>query len=283
MKEERNFLQNARRIVSAVYLLCSLSIGGVTAGCSEKNASEMPDNDNNVSVNDLGAMSPEKALEYMKKTENLVIVDVATRSWYAKEHFEGAINIPIENISPDEAEKLYLDIPAGRAVILHCRLGMVVPGAYRTLKKLRPDIPEISYIDGAPLFGEYNEWKQEQDRDNSVVAGEKFLGGLTPSEALEYMKSTPNLYIIDVREPEWYEGYTQFVGNVHIPRSKLPARYKEIPADRPVILNCGAGVQSPRAYEFLKEANADVLQLSYIDGVPLFSAYNGWVGQQQRK
>lgn len=64
----------------------------------------MPDNDNNVSVNDLGAMSPEKALEYMKKTENLVIVDVATRSWYAKEHFEGAINIPIENISPDEAE-----------------------------------------------------------------------------------------------------------------------------------------------------------------------------------
>lgn len=190
----------------------------------------MPDNDNNVSVNDLGAMSPEKALEYMKKTENLVIVDVATRSWYAKEHFEGAINIPIENISPDEAEKLYLDIPAGRPVILHCRLGMVVPGAYRTLKKLRPDIPEISYIDGAPLFGEYNEWKQEQDRDNSVVAGEKFLGGLTPSEALEYMKSTPNLYIIDVREPEWYEGYTQFVGNVHIPRSKLPARYKEIPA-----------------------------------------------------
>lgn len=266
-----------------MYLLCSLSIGGVTAGCSEKNASEMPDNDNNVSVNDLGAMSPEKALEYMKKTENLVIVDVATRSWYAKEHFEGAINIPIENISPDEAEKLYLDIPAGRPVILHCRLGMVVPGAYRTLKKLRPDIPEISYIDGAPLFGEYNEWKQEQDRDNSVVAGEKFLGGLTPSEALEYMKSTPNLYIIDVREPEWYEGYTQFVGNVHIPRSKLPARYKEIPADRPVILNCGAGVQSPRAYEFLKEANADVLQLSYIDGVPLFSAYNGWVGQQQRK
>lgn len=94
----------------------------------------MPDNDNNVSVNDLGAMSPEKALEYMKKTENLVIVDVATRSWYAKEHFEGAINIPIENISPDEAEKLYLDIPAGRPVILHCRLGMVVPGAYRTLK-----------------------------------------------------------------------------------------------------------------------------------------------------
>lgn len=282
MKKEKNFIQDARQIISATCLLCLLFASLVFMGCSEEPDSGISDN-NSVSapVNDLGAMSPKEALEYMKKTENLIIVDVATRSWYAKEHFEGAINIPIENISQDEAKKLYLDIPTERPVILHCRLGMVVPGAYRTLKKLRPDIPEISYIDGTPLFNEYNTWKEEQnnkqDTEDDGVSVEKFLGDLTPSEALEYMKNTPNIYIIDVREPEWYKGYTQFVGNVNIPRSTLPERYREIPSDRPVILNCGAGVQAPLAYEFLKEKNIDVLQLSYIAGTPLFRAYNEWV------
>lgn len=108
-------------------------------------------------------------------------------------------------------------------------------------------------------------------------SGGKYLGGLTPSEALEYMKQTPNLCIIDVREAEWYEGHTQFTGNMHIPRSQLAERCKEIPSDRPVILNCGAGVQAPRAYNFLKEQNADIRQLSYIAGTPLFKEYNEWV------
>lgn len=111
---------------------------------------------------------------------------------------------------------------------------------------------------------------------------EKFLGGLSPAEALAYMKATPDLYIIDVREWEWYKGYPQFTGNVHIPRSKLAERYKEIPANRPVILNCGAGIQAPRAYEFLKKINADILQLSYIDGSPRFQEYNEWVVKQHQ-
>lgn len=107
---------------------------------------------------DLGGMTPAQALEYMKETENLVIVDVATRRWFATKHFSGAVNIPIENISSDEAEELYRNLPAGRPVLLHCRLGMVVPGAYQTLKALRPDIPEVGYIAGKPLFDEYNAW-----------------------------------------------------------------------------------------------------------------------------
>lgn len=108
--------------------------------------------------NALGGMQPAKALEYMKATGNLIIVDVATKDWFAKNHFVNAINIPIENISSDEAKELYLKIPTGRPVLLHCRLGMIVPGAYQTLKNLRPDIPEISYIAGKPPFDEYNKW-----------------------------------------------------------------------------------------------------------------------------
>ena len=96
------------------------------------------------------------------------------------------------------------------------------------------------------------------------------------------MKSTPNLYIIDVREDDWYEGYTQFVGNIHIPRTQLPERYTEIPSDRPVILNCGAGVQAPRAYDFLREKRAAIKQLSYIAGTPLFAAYNNWLKELKK-
>ena len=37
----------------------------------------------------------------------------------------------------------------------------LVPGAYERVLELRKDIPEIAYIDGAPLFEEYNELLSE--------------------------------------------------------------------------------------------------------------------------
>lgn len=281
MKETNRLPYKARILTAFFGLLCATSLGGVTAGCrgtaSPEATTGRPDK---TETGVRGAMNPQEALEYMKRTSNLVIVDVAARRWYSQEHFEGAVNIPIEELSSEEEKELYLKLPEGRPVLLHCRLGMIVPGAYKILKQLRPDIEEISYIDGRPLFSEYNDWKKEQASGHSGT--KKFLGGLTPSEALAYMKQTPGLYIIDVREKEWYDGFSQFTGNEHIPRSLLAARYKEIPTDRPVIINCGAGVQAPRAYEFLKEQDADILQLSYIDGTPLFQAYNEWVASRNK-
>lgn len=64
-------------------------------------------------TNALGALTPEDALDYMKKTENLVIVDVATANRYNAEHFEGAINIPIEELDGEAEDALYMEIPAG--------------------------------------------------------------------------------------------------------------------------------------------------------------------------
>jgi rhodanese-related sulfurtransferase len=262
----------------AMMMVAMLLIG--CTSCEAKN-DPVDENPDALTPQIPGAMSPQRALEYMKTTDNLIIVDVASKSNFERKHFAGAINIPIENLTEQEERELYLGIPAGHPVILHCRLGMIVPGAYRTLKELRSDIPAICYIDGTPLFDEYNEW-YDSHKDNGSMEGERFLGGLAPTDALEYMKATPDLYIIDVRENEWYEGYTQFEGNVHIPRSQLPSRYTEIPTDRPVILNCGAGVQAPRAYEFLREKNADIRQLSYIAGTPLFSTYNNWLKKQKK-
>ena len=111
----------------------------------------------------LGALSPEDALKYMQETENLVMVDVAATRWYNEEHFEGALNIPIEELDRSEEDALFMEIPEGCPVLMHCRLGMIVPGAYERVLELRDDIPQIAYIDGAPLFQEYNEWKRSQD------------------------------------------------------------------------------------------------------------------------
>ena len=112
----------------------------------------------NQPTNDLGALSPEDALEYMKNTPDLIIVDVAATRWYDEEHFENAINIPIEELTDEEEDARYMEIPAGHPVLLHCRKGMIVPGAYERVKELRSDIPEISYIDDTPPFAQYNEW-----------------------------------------------------------------------------------------------------------------------------
>lgn len=161
MGKDHALFYKMRLLFSALCMVGITSLGSVMASCTESGTSETTgskQDETPSTVKDLGGMSPEKALEYMKTTENLVIVDVASRTNYARKHFEGAVNIPIENLSSDEEKELYLKLPKGRPVILHCRLGMIVPGAYRTLKQLRPDIPEISYINDRPPFDEYNEW-----------------------------------------------------------------------------------------------------------------------------
>lgn len=161
MRKDHLSFYKMRLLLTAICMVGITSVSSVMASCTERDISGTTGNKQDEtpsSMKDLGAMSPEKALEYMKTTENLVIVDVASRTNYARKHFERAVNIPIENLSSDEEKELYLKLPKGRPVILHCRLGMIVPGAYRTLKQLRPDIPEISYIDDRPPFDEYNEW-----------------------------------------------------------------------------------------------------------------------------
>lgn len=162
MKTSHSSFGKMRLKLATLCMIGTISFNSAMASCSESQTSvssgKREQEETALLQKDLGGISPEKALEYMKTTENLVIVDVASRTNYARKHFEGAVNIPIENLSSDEEKELYMKLPKGRPIMLHCRLGMIVPGAYRTLKALRPDIPEISYIDGRPPFDEYNDW-----------------------------------------------------------------------------------------------------------------------------
>lgn len=111
--------------------------------------------------NDLGAFSPEAAFEYMKEKPNLLIVDAAATRWYQTKTFEGAVNIPVEELSNTELTEAVKKLPAGQPILVHCRHGMVAPQVYRRIKEIRPDVPEISWLDGAPLFDEYNAWVRD--------------------------------------------------------------------------------------------------------------------------
>ncbi|SHI59505.1 hypothetical protein SAMN02745671_01074 [Anaerovibrio lipolyticus DSM 3074] len=112
-------------------------------------------------MNWLGGLAPEDALAYMKEhhKEGLVIVEVNTDYWKLKNGFRGAMHIP-----HDEMEKRYGEIPFGKPVILHCGGGIVSVDAYKVLQEKRKDIPQLSYIAGAPLVVPYNEWLAETEK-----------------------------------------------------------------------------------------------------------------------
>ncbi|MCM1061977.1 MAG: hypothetical protein NC452_17045 [Eubacterium sp.] len=107
----------------------------------------------------LGGLDPEAALEYMKNTPNIVIVQVNTAYWKINPGFTGAMWIP-----HDEMAERYDEIPEGRPVILHCGAEVVSVPAYETLIEKRPDIPELSYVAGSPhaIMEEYNKWLESQ-------------------------------------------------------------------------------------------------------------------------
>lgn len=103
----------------------------------------------------LGGIAPDEALAYMKRTPNLVIVEVNTPEWKLQEGFTGALYIPYT-----EMAQRYGEIPKGRPVLIHCGGGIVSKDAYKTLQEKRPDIPELGYIAGVPPVRAYNEWKK---------------------------------------------------------------------------------------------------------------------------
>lgn len=103
----------------------------------------------------LGALTPDEAIAFIRDNPDVLIVDVAATRWYKQEHFPGAVNIPIEELSDAQEAQRYKELPADRPVLMHCRLGMIVPGAYQRLTKLRPDIETVAYIDGAPPFAAF--------------------------------------------------------------------------------------------------------------------------------
>ena len=126
-----------------------------------------------------------------------------------------------------------------------------------------------------------NKQNETIEKETSVNTGSgKLLGAMEPQEALEYMKKTPDLIVVEVNEPKWKlrNGIT---GAMHIPYTEMEQRYNEIPPNRPVILHCGAGVVVVEAYEILQQKRPDIPELSYIAGKPPVEEYNKWLEENR--
>lgn len=122
---------------------------------------------------------------------------------------------------------------------------------------------------------------QETDMNAQTQTEAKRLGGLTPEAALEFLKSTPDVVIVEVNTDYW-KLKTGFIGALHIPHDQMASRYNEIPRGRPVILHCGAGVVSVPAYETLCEKRPDIPVLGYIAGHPPVAEYNKWYKEHHK-
>ena|GEM_PF-2388597 len=99
--------------------------------------------------------------------------------------------------------------------------------------------------------------------------------GLTPAEALSYMKKTPNLYILDVSPLEGFQAI-HFAGAANIPYPELVSRMNELPANRPMIINCRLGKTCAKAYQLIRQMRPDISEITYINDRPLFEEYNTW-------
>ncbi len=78
---------------------------------------------------------------------------------------------------------------------------------------------------------------------------------IEPNDAHDMVRSK-NALIVDVRESaEWAGGHIP--GAVHIPLDQIEARAREIPTDRPVIMQCRSGARSAVAAAMLASQGAD--------------------------
>ncbi len=93
------------------------------------------------------AVSPAEGAKIIASTPDLYLIDVRPAEAFAKKHYPNAVNMPVATFGTTIAS-----IPADRPVLMHCRTGRSVKTAYAILKKLRPDVTNVRYIDGEPLF-----------------------------------------------------------------------------------------------------------------------------------
>jgi len=74
---------------------------------------------------------------------------------------------------------------------------------------------------------------------------------ITPNQLKNMLKETPDLFVLDVREPHEID-ICCLKGTVKIPLGDIAARHAEVPKDQPVVVHCKMGGRSAQAVEFLQ-------------------------------
>jgi rhodanese-related sulfurtransferase len=85
-------------------------------------------------------------------------------------------------------------------------------------------------------------------------------GGIDAAEANRRLQSDSPPFVLDVREPSEFS-----LGHIRsarlIPLSELPARFAELPSDRPILCVCRSGSRSSAAVRQLTRAGLQAINL----------------------
>ena len=92
-------------------------------------------------------VTPEEAKTMIQEKKDLVILDVRNPNEYVVEHYPGSLNIPVNDLEARLAE-----VPEGRPVLVHCGIGIRSQRGFEILKAKRPNLQELYFIKGAPIF-----------------------------------------------------------------------------------------------------------------------------------
>lgn len=75
---------------------------------------------------------------------------------------------------------------------------------------------------------------------------------ITPPELAERLRAAETPLLVDVREP-WEAQIASLPGSLHIPLADVPARARELPLDRDIVIYCYSGGRSGRAVSLLQQ------------------------------
>jgi len=81
-------------------------------------------------LTDFESISPKQAYDLLKNDTNITLLDVRTSDEFSKEHIEGSILIPVQELSEN-----LVKLDKEKKVIVYCHSGMRSIAASRTLTK----------------------------------------------------------------------------------------------------------------------------------------------------
>jgi sulfur-carrier protein adenylyltransferase/sulfurtransferase len=77
-------------------------------------------------------------------------------------------------------------------------------------------------------------------------------GEVTVEELKRRIDAGEDVFILDVRNAEEYQ-LCRIPGSVLVPLPELARRYREVPADRELVVHCKSGMRSAKAVQFLRQ------------------------------
>jgi len=149
-----------------------------------------------------------------------------------------------------EAVKIILD--AGKSLSGRLLLYDALDMKFREMK-LRKD-PTCPACGENPTIGDVEAYEEfcglppTEEIDKEEVLAEY---DITPSELKSMMDATPDLFVLDVREPHEID-ICAIEGTTKIPLGEVSERYLEVPKDCDVVVHCKLGGRSAQAVEFLQ-------------------------------